>query len=472
MAFISAEHVQFLQTHELKYEIELRGGHPKKSRDDRRQQLRVIFRREKCKLDPDTISPLSFEDDLHGIKLSLTSLQEDVSKLSENSEPTVFKRISARLLHLSSRIDISVPKDAAQKLEKQQLEEEICAIEGEFLDKEETFRIASLSIKTPPVSPTPASASAPSTSTVPNSAAVPLYRVPVHKWNVSFSGEINESLTSFLERVSELREARNVSNSELFSSAVDLFSGPALIWFRSIKHTVDNWQSLVEKLRDTFLPSDYNDELLAEIRKRTQGEKENVILFIAQMQGLFAKLTPKPTETEQIKIIRKNLLPYFLGQLALHKISSISELTSLCKQLSETRTLMDKYHPPTQQNHCLAEPSLSYSHASEPVNTSEVRGDNVSDFRSPSSAKCWNCRRSGHIYSECRSPKSRFCYGCGRPNTYKPKCPTCNPSAISSPKNDHSENSRDATSRPQQGRPLQSAVEQSTGAIKKNSAPR
>lgn len=472
MASILSEHVPHLLSHELEYEIKIRGTNPRKSCDDRRKQLRVILRREGTKLDSDTISPFPFAEDFEKIQSSLSSLREEIEKLSAVSEPSHFKRISARIVHLSSRIIFSQPEDEVQKADRQKADDELFSLEEEFLEKEDCIKLSLLSLQTSPTVSSDSASKINIQTSVSAASGFSSNYVPVHKWKVSFSGKSDESLTGFLERVLELREARNVSEQELFSSAIDLFSGSALIWFRSIKHTVSNWPSLVELLRNTFLPSDYNDELLAEIRKRTQGENEPVIMFIAHMQGLFVKLNPIPSEEEQIKIIRKNLLPYFLGHLSLQKILTIAELSSLCKQLSETRLQMDKYRPPAKNNTRLPEPMLSYSQVSDsdhtPANSPTA---SVSPQRN---TKCWNCHRTGHTYSECRTTKSRFCYGCGRPDTYKPRCPDCNnPNQKQTPpKNGSGEISRNAISRPVQSRSENLPLDRSTGAVKRSFPPK
>jgi hypothetical protein len=53
--------------------------------------------------------------------------------------------------------------------------------------------------------------------------------VPVHKWGIHFNDHTD--LIIFLEQVDDLIIALNVS-------AVDLFEGPALTWFRSIRDNV------------------------------------------------------------------------------------------------------------------------------------------------------------------------------------------------------------------------------------------
>ena len=55
----------------------------------------------------------------------------------------------------------------------------------------------------------------------------------IEKWNLKFSGEVKKlSDHNFLERVEELRLARNLSTKQIFDSAIDLFEGKALNWFR------------------------------------------------------------------------------------------------------------------------------------------------------------------------------------------------------------------------------------------------
>ncbi|KAG8295000.1 hypothetical protein J6590_090320, partial [Homalodisca vitripennis] len=62
--------------------------------------------------------------------------------------------------------------------------------------------------------------------------------VPVYKWGIQFDNSPGQSIGAFLERVEKLRRARGVTPQELFNSAVDLFSGSALIWYRSTQSRI------------------------------------------------------------------------------------------------------------------------------------------------------------------------------------------------------------------------------------------
>lgn len=72
--------------------------------------------------------------------------------------------------------------------------------------------------------------------------------VPVYKWNMNFVGTALDNVVKFLQRVG-YKIFRNVSSSELFNSAVKLFVGLALTWFRSVLDEVHTWEELVLALK-------------------------------------------------------------------------------------------------------------------------------------------------------------------------------------------------------------------------------
>ncbi|KAL3269249.1 hypothetical protein HHI36_008329, partial [Cryptolaemus montrouzieri] len=80
-------------------------------------------------------------------------------------------------------------------------------------------------------------------------------------YRFSFTGQDKTSLPSFLIRIDELCKSRTISKDELFSSASDIFSGCALLWFRTVKDLVYNWDALVTLLKKEYLPADYKDKV-------------------------------------------------------------------------------------------------------------------------------------------------------------------------------------------------------------------
>lgn len=111
------------------------------------------------------------------------------------------------------------------------------------------------------------------------------------------------SLSAFLQRVEELRKARNLSIDELFRAGYDLFSGKALTWFRAnIKHASD-WSSLVKLLREEIHPADYDERLYDEIKSRTQGSSESIGIYMAITNNLFSRLPVTFSENKQLCLV-------------------------------------------------------------------------------------------------------------------------------------------------------------------------
>ncbi|KAK9688531.1 Retrotransposon gag protein [Popillia japonica] len=142
------------------------------------------------------------------------------------------------------------------------------------------------------------------------------------RWNLKYSGDNSGlSLNAFLERVEELMLARNVTKEQVFRSAIDLFSSRALIWYRANRKALSDWDELVVALREEFQVPDYDERLFDEIRKRTQGPNESISMFVSVMTNLFSRLSIKIPESNRLKMMCKNLSPFYQSQLGLTDIN-------------------------------------------------------------------------------------------------------------------------------------------------------
>lgn len=230
------------------------------------------------------------------------------------------------------------------------------------------------------------------------------------------------SIAAFLERAAELAISRGVSESELFRSALDLFDGPALTWFRAVKDYVKNWEELVKTLKRDFQPSLYDDELWDEIRSRKQGVNERIVIYFATLENLFRRLEVQPDESTKLKLFRKNLLGYYIERLALEDVKTVMELRTKCMRMEEALRMSGRN--PEQRvamAKCL-EPDLAYTEK-------KAAALAVVNVGQPTAFKCWNCQGEGHRFSSCPKPRSqaRFCYQCGMRNVIKANCTRCIP---------------------------------------------
>jgi len=159
---------------------------------------------------------------------------------------------------------------------------------------------------------------------------------------VKYNGQ--SSVGDFLERVEELRISRGLSKASLLRAAPELFSGDALLWYRTQRFV--SWDDLTYQLREAFQPYDYVDSLWDEIRRRTQGSQEKVFSYIVAMENLFRKLPESPSAETKLHIVRRNLLPYLQSRLAVHNISSLAELLRLGRAIEETEVRIQRFAPP------------------------------------------------------------------------------------------------------------------------------
>ncbi|KAF5281722.1 hypothetical protein FQR65_LT14562 [Abscondita terminalis] len=198
-----------------------------------------------------------------------------------------------------------------------------------------------------------------------NRLSISIKPVPVYKWGLKFSGDSKGlSIGAFLERVDELQIARGVSEDELFLSALDLFSGRALNWFRGVRTTLRNW------------------------------------------------LSSSPTEEEKLKIIMWNIHPSIQDKLALVEINSeeellkygrkIEEVEARKKAISETRSSRPqmRLEPDLAYVEGIAKQKHEGNMVGGEVYSNSISAANLSEFR------CWNCNLIGHSARGCKAPHS------------------------------------------------------------------
>lgn len=246
----------------------------------------------------------------------------------------------------------------------------------------------------------------------------------IYKWGIKYSGLKTENLFSFLEKVSDSAKAREVSDADLFTGAADLFGGVALVWYRSGlgRGQFTSWSELQKELKATFLPKDWEDLLLDEIRERLQGSNESIDIYVAVMTKMFARLDRPPTPQYQLRIIWKNLHSFYLNRIDLESLRDVDELLDkgrtleYARQVAEARKAADR--PTLIDEDLAAKPKKRFDPKVAAVETGAGE--------TPPPRVCWNCRKEAdHQARDCPEPKTRHCYKCGRPDVLTRNCPKC-----------------------------------------------
>lgn len=242
----------------------------------------------------------------------------------------------------------------------------------------------------------------------------------VRKWNFKFTGEPNSiTVHNFLERVEELCKARGVSHRLLFDSAIDLFDGKALVWYRSNKSRFSTWAELSDLLARHYQPPDYRSRLFRDIMDRTQGPNESIVDFMACITSMCERYGGLTSEAE-LDIILRNLSPFYTMQLPV--ITSLQQLEVECLALEVKKFRADSYKPPPKSRQNLVEPNFAcmYSEHEPSVSTSVC-----ATVMQNNTFKCWNCENTGHLFRDCSFPKRIRCFKCQHPGVTIRSCPKC-----------------------------------------------
>jgi hypothetical protein len=253
----------------------------------------------------------------------------------------------------------------------------------------------------------------------------------VHTLNVKYSGR--SCVVAFIQRLEELCLSRQITDAELFASAVELFVDDASFWYRSVCAEVNSWTELKQLLLDEYLPFDFDYRLMQEIRTRTQGPEEGINTYLSVMKNYFNRLRKEITEEEQLNIVKYGIRPFYSAQLALVNITSWSDLKTKCKLLEHAnyRALSFK-EPPAFSNNMLC-PDLAVKVTSSQCSASADR--RVEEISRANDLFCVQCRTVGHLLRDCRAPKLIICYRCGYQGVTMRNCPQCVPNHSDAKKN-------------------------------------
>lgn len=252
--------------------------------------------------------------------------------------------------------------------------------------------------------------------------------LPPHKWNIQrFSGDkkAGMSINAFLERVEELRVARNVSKDTLFSAGIDLFCEKAYQFYKECRDRVSSWDEMVCEFREEYLSSNYEEELFEELQRRTQHPSETIGVYLAVMAGYFNRLRCTISEEAKLKIILKNLHPFYLERLKDPLPSSMADLRICCRSMEARRDIINRYIEPSSHRGKTLEKDLAYVDVTEHVTAIESTSQNQPE-RSPAKAiTCYNCNQPGHKAIGCALPRKLICFKCKKVGYTVRNCPAC-----------------------------------------------
>ncbi|KAI5644129.1 retrotransposon gag protein domain-containing protein [Phthorimaea operculella] len=397
-----------LQKTELEYEVLIRGSEPGSTVIELRKQ--IVDLGPKFPSEDITDSPLEIEEDLKGISDVLTKIKLLLDAPLEKDS-------------LFTRYNAAVEAPVEDKI--------ITPIANINLDQHSSMRPLNINVSCERA-------------------------IAGELTKIKFDGK--SCVRSFIQRITEFRKARDISSSKLLSYATEIFTGDALHWFRGLDGQDDSsdWDALLTRLKKDFDQTDYDYRLLSEIRARTQGENENITIYLSIMSGLFSRLSSELSNEDKLEILLHNIKPCYASTLAsATTIPDIDTLRSLCRNYENIHARLANYkEPPRPSSETLA-PEYAYNgHSSNRSHNSNQNykpssnvGNNYDRNRSypnyranvnklnpnnyvhalhTSNAKpkfCPRCRDNTHHLRQCTADRSKIiCFVCGEVGYKTPSC--------------------------------------------------
>lgn len=456
-----------LQKQELAYEVAIRGGNSDCKVEELRKQiskLAPLFPSEDI-----LESHLEIKEDIAALNSSLDKLDNIVGQLSVKNDVN-FKRavnLANHIYHRINRIDVSSVVGMLEVLEAS-------------LERFQSLSDALDEIYMSENEPTPQISQA-QFNFVPNPSPLPPINVHCDR---GFSNDFSSlryngksCARAFIRRVDEFITARNISPDKVLLFATEIFTDEALHWFRCIRSETTSWNQVCKRLKDDFSQADYDYRFLSEIRARTQGEKENITIYLSIMSGMFSQLHRQLSEEEKLEIILHNIRPSYATVLTSSpNIKDIESLRILCKNYESVQSRVSQFQEPPRVSSSTMAPDYAYTHSSQAY--SKAYSSNYSNFNSnrqntnfnhnfsknnyqdktqsvqnPNSKSnfdghkpvhtiekkkqfCPRCRVDTHGLRSCTAERKIVCFRCGRPDVKFYNCPDCQ----GSPSSSHSKN--------------------------------
>lgn len=433
-----------LQKAELEYEVELRGG-----TSDTVQSLRKQIVKLSLDLPSEDIleSHLDPADDLKSVEESLLKSQNNISLLKSKFDKNLFTRTETLLNHIYHRINrINATSEVADYYK-------VCVSNFDLQYKDlNSLRLQVLQNATV--------IAAPGASAEPTSITVSCERSLGSDINkLKYSGKT--CVRSFILKVEEFIQSRGISYDKIFSLGYEIFIDDALHWFRCNKEKVTSWAELCVLLKQDFSSPDYDYRFAEEIRSRTQGEHENISIYLSIMQGMFSRLSKPFSEAEKLEILMHNIRPCYAYTLAASSpITSVDSLKSVCRNYESIQSNFSQFREPPKATTNTLAPEFAYKSSSfvskSFVNTNKNTSSNYFHFKndtakvnaiesneiiggennvdvvaissgSPKTFFCPRCRSNGHSLKNCKQERFLICFKCGKKDVRYPECSNCNP---------------------------------------------
>lgn len=292
------------------------------------------------------------------------------------------------------------------------------------------------------------------------------YSLPIHKWNIRFSGmmnckelkreEIELDSYEFIDQVIRMRDSERITNDELLGRISCLLIGTAKTWYRAYYREFTTWEIFEKNFREQFQRDDIEVVIRRKMQETIQGKDESPSNFMLRMLVLANKIGDRIDETEKISYVINGLQDSIAYPIRLFKPQTITDLKRLILNADRQEIKVDRPNAEPSQESVRKFQYNSYYNKSKyrqpfakQANEIEDRKQNSSHENSESSDSDDNVSelsfvvdaneadtvkmksiheyknkfsRNGKDYSRNQNGKLFYCYNCGIPGHTHATC--------------------------------------------------
>ncbi|KAL7307843.1 hypothetical protein TKK_0000163 [Trichogramma kaykai] len=155
-----------------------------------------------------------------------------------------------------------------------------------------------------------------------------------------------ENAEEFIDQVNDYIAASGLSLDDALGAIPYLLTKRALIWYRTIKDRLDTREDFVEKFKNQYIGEYDREDLMEDLRNRTQGKGEKIVTFLTSHRYIVSRFTRPPSQKQQLEMAWRNLLPEYRRALLNPYIPTLDDLERHGRQWERQRDLDLRYTPP------------------------------------------------------------------------------------------------------------------------------
>lgn len=167
------------------------------------------------------------------------------------------------------------------------------------------------------------------------------------EWGTKFSGESkNEDAEDILEDLQDFKDGSEISDRAILNALPCILSGKASRWYKTIKRRLKTWDEFCRAFRHQFMGEYDREDLLDDLRRRTQGKGEKIVDYLASLMYIESRFKRPPLRKQMVDIAYRNLLPEYRKAMSDKLVEGLEDIERYGRRWERQKDLDRRYVPP------------------------------------------------------------------------------------------------------------------------------